>query len=260
MHITHPSHHRWHKHLSEDTLSNFGKNNRKRLRTVVDEIAQARTTITHEIVPLTDEIIDWFVPLYTENISKKSNPKIFNIRETTIAKDVPYTYYALILSEEGERIGATIFSERETFLSISYRVYPFNWNKHSLPANPSIYTEFAICEYAYKRGYRLLSHGKDRNPYGMNSGIGLCVFKLSVGCHPLLPEPDGFETVTLDTDSITVDTLVLQSPETGSNIKQASLFIVGDVEEKHLQVARYPDLLSVTTYLKKDNEWVATSL
>jgi hypothetical protein len=259
MSISYPNHHRWNNELSDDIFDSFGKNRRSRLRVILGAVNSGETSIAYRIVPLDNDIVEWFTPLYTKTIAQKNNAKIFDIRSTTIGKDSPYTYFALVLEEAGVPVGATIFSEREDFLSIAYRVHPADWKHHSFQTSPSVYTEFVLMEHAYNLGFRRISHGRDRNPYGLNSDIGLCVFKLSVGCVPSLPEPDNYLVETLNCDELTVDTLVLHLPNSGTRITEASLFVCGEITDKIRQVTRYPKVLTVTTYSKEGGVWTVQS-
>ena len=245
--ITYPSEHKWTEVVSEEPDSGLGKNNRTRLRSTMSKIGE--TTIKHSIQPLTSEILDWFIPLYTEKISTKDNPKIFDIYGTTLGKGSEVPYFALVLEEAGVPIGATIFSERKNVLSIAYRIYPNDWTSCKLQSNPSLYSEYHLNAYAWKRGYKKISHGKDRNPYGLNSHLGLAVFKLSVGCSAYLPTTP-YEIKELNLEDIDTDIFVLKYPESGERIAHAVLYISQENAEKYTQLAKYPERLMVETIFR----------
>lgn len=247
MNINYIPEHVWEKRVTDDPLSEMGKSNRARLRSTLKLVPESH--ITHSIEPLTDEIIEWFTPLYNTKISSKENPKLFDIRATTIGKDSPYKYNALILSEGGERIGATIFSERPSLLSIAYRIYPNEWREAKLQANPSLYTELLINEYAHAKGYTRLSHGRDRNPYGLNSHIGLAIFKLSIGCVPQIAKvPPPAET--LDTEEASTDLLVFEAPTTERRITKGYLICTEAMREQYLQVTKYEEQVRIETIVR----------
>ncbi len=247
MKISYIPEHAWYKKVVEDPLLLMGKSNQAQLRSTLRH--EDLSCITYSIEVLTEDILQWFTPLYTQEISNKSNPKVSDIYGTTLGKESPYTYYALILYENGERIGATIFSERKTVLSIAYRIYPHKWSTVVLQANPSLYTEYLINKHAHQRGLSKLSHGRDRNPYGINSYIGLAAFKLSIGCSAMIPSAP-LETLTFDTDTATLDAFVLEQPQEGRAITQAYLICTEASLGKYIQVTKYPHLLSVETIFR----------
>jgi len=240
--------HKWIETITADPLSELGKNNKSRVRSTVNNLIGSG--IEHEIKPLDQSTLDWFVPMYQEKISTKDNPKIFDIYGTTLGKESKYQYFALILYEYGKPIGATIFSERKSLLSIAYRIFPNQWESHSFQANPSLYTEYLLNKYGWERGYKKLSHGRDRNPYGLNSHIGLAVFKLSVGCKAFLPSAD-YVVDEMDLEEINEDILLLVHPEEGEQITKAILYVKEDNFYKYDQVTKYPDRLAVDVIYRR---------
>lgn len=248
MKVTYASHHKWTRRILDDLLTPFGKNNTYRLRTTLKNIGDS--TITHEFAPLTDETLEWFQPLYQKTISSKNNPKLFDIRSTTIGKVSKYKYYSLTLFEENNPVGATIFSERNSVLSIAYRIYPNSWTKSNLQANPALYAEYLVNEYGLNGGFKTLSHGRDRNPYGINSHIGLAIFKLSLGCTAQLPKAE-YEIKTLDLDDINQDILILKYPTEGEQITEAILYVSEENLPKYIQITKYPERLSVETIIRE---------
>jgi len=243
MHITYPAAHKWIEQLTEDPIAHLGKNNRARLRSTLNKLAD--TSIHYEVKPLTTDIIDWFTPLYQEAIGQKQNSKIFDIYASTLGKQSVVPYFALILYENDEPVGATIFSERKNILSIAYRIYPYHWETHKLQANPSLYTEYVIRQHACERGYTQLTHGRDRNPYGVNSSIGLALFKLSVGCQVFLPNAQ-YETHTNELTDFSEDILVFLQPDAEQKqITQGILYASEAGMEKFSSVTKYPDSIEI---------------
>jgi hypothetical protein len=241
--------HVWQKAVVEDPLSLMGKSSRAQLRATLKVISE--TTVTYSFEPLTEEILAWFTPLYTAKISSKTNPKIFDIYSTTLGKDTPYAYYALILKEDGVPLGATIFSKRKKTLSIAYRIYPNSWTQGTMQANPSLYTEYLINMYAYAEGFTMISHGRDRNPYGPNSYVGLAGFKLSIGCTAHIPSKP-IPVEEFDTDSAVCDTFIFEYPEEGRRITKGYLICAEDMCERYIQSTKYPDLVRVETIIRKE--------
>ncbi len=172
---------------------------------------------------------------------------------TVYKKDTPYSYYALILKEDGIPIGATIFSERKHTLSIAYRIYPNSWTMGSMQANPSLYTEYLINMYAAERGFTMISHGRDRNPYGPNSYVGLAGFKLSIGCAAYIPLKS-IPVEEFDTDNAQCDTFIFEYPQEGRRITKGYLICSEEMCERYMQNTKYPHLIEVETIFRKNNE------
>ncbi len=247
--IQYPTSHTWLKSVLTNPLAGFGKNHTVRIKNSLKKIAES--TVTFKIEPLTPTIIDWFTPLYAETVGEKNNAKISNVYSSTLGKASPYPYYALILLEAGVPIGATIFSERTHTLSFAYRIYPNHWLQNSLPAGPSLYAEYLINDYVAQKKLTKISHGKDRNPYGYNAGIGLALFKLSVGCSIYLPNvPHDSDSIELD--SVTDNILVFEYPKNDlKQISQAYLCVDTEAYEKYHSITKYDHLVH-TTIVKRD--------
>lgn len=246
--IKYPYKHSWCRTLSKDPFAGLSKSVVIKLKATLSKIDTS--TVTHEIKPLTKETIDWFVPLYTEAIENKANARVFDIYSTTIGKGSKFSYFSLTLIEDNTPIGALIFSERNEKISIAYKFYPHDWKVNTLKASPSFYAEYLLIQHAINNGFSKLSHGKDRNPYGLNSAIGLAVFKLSVGCSPHIPKNDFVEN-EIDLACIDTDILVLTSPLSGTQITEAILYTSPESVEKYTQVTKYPEQLKVTVIERK---------
>jgi hypothetical protein len=246
--IQYPSVHKWTKTVTSDPLFGFGKNHTVRINNSLKKISDS--SVTHSFEPLTSDILEWFIPLYTATITEKNNPKLNDILKSTLGKVSKFSYFALILREEEVPIGATIFSERNSILSFAYRIYPLDWQKNNLPAGPSLYAEYLMNAYASQNGFSKISHGKDRNPYGYNAGIGLALFKLSVGCAIDLPK-DTFEILSLDSTTVTQDILVFAYPENGStHITEAYLCVSKDTLSKYDSILKYEHLIHTNVILR----------
>ncbi len=239
----------WAKKLTDDAFAGFGKNHLSRIKTTLRKIESS--TVTYSIELLTSTHLEWFTPLYNATIQVKNNPKVNDIFATTLGKEAEYPYYILILKENNISVGATIFAARTKSLTFAYRIYPNEWQHNSLPAGPSLYTEYLMNVWAIENGYSKISHGKDRNPYGINASIGLALFKLSVGCSIELPT-GSYETDTFDTDKVTTDTLIFEQPKEASKcITQAFLCVHKDTLFKYESIKKY-DHTVVTTIVLRD--------
>ncbi len=249
MQIDFATKHRWERPITQDFISDLGKNNRARLKSTLSKLPNL--PITFEITPLTTEDFTWFTPLYTSIIGEKSNPKLFNIQENTLDKNSPYEYKILTLQENGKNIGATIFSLRKQKISIAYRAYGNHWPESQLQASPSLYTEYLINQYGLENNLNLLSHGQDRNPYGLNSDIGLAIFKLSVGCSPFLPRGK-YEIKTIDLTTVKTDILIFTLPPDGNKITDGLLYVKAENQDKYNQLTKYPEQIKIEILTRPD--------
>ncbi len=241
--ITYANKQRWYKELRENPLDGFGGNAQSKIKSTLKKIHFYG--IEAKIRPLTRELLNEFLPIYEKEIMRKNNPRIFNVEDKTLGKaSSGYPYFYLSLTENDHVLGGTIFSEKPDTLSVSYRAYGANWRHATLQAKPALYAEYVLAKKALSLGKARISHGRDRNPYGLNANIGLAAFKLSIGCRPYVPED--FELNVIDTDTIKTDALILQYPDNGENrISKAFLVTAAETEQKWLQVTKYPEALRV---------------
>jgi hypothetical protein len=240
--IPHSTTHRWTKPVVNDPLADFGQNTTARLRSTLNRIPNFN--IKNVVEPLNEAFLDWFLPVYELRINEKANPRVFDIRKKTLGRKKPKQFFSMTLYEGDEKIGGTIFSCNHGNLSVAYRTYQNDWTQANLPANPSSYTEYLINQEAINRDAKTIIHGRDRNPYGLNSSIGLANFKLAAGCHPELSHK--YETSTLDTDKLTTDVFVFALPAPNETRISQGFLIVDDIGlNKWSQVAKYGKLLDV---------------
>ncbi len=205
MNMTIPEKVSWRKYITSDILSDYGKTASKRLLKTIENSAQ--DDITYTISDLTTELIAWFTPLYTEIISTKNSPVIFDIENTTKNTDEK-TYKMLVITEHGMRIGGLIFSITDMSINIAYKVFANDWEQSTLPAGPSLYADYLITSYAQSLQKEFISHGKDRNIYGKHSSIGLAVFKIALGYKPYLPKEVSF--INFNPLELAVDSLYFE--------------------------------------------------
>jgi hypothetical protein len=244
MKISFPSHHTWFKFIAEEPLSQFGKNAAAQLRSSL-HLAEDEGIVC-EVVDIDQPFLDWFVPMYIERISTKEHPAIFDIRGHMEKGGVHFPYKALVLKEGGIPLGAMIFTLRANKVSIAFRTFAREWQHAHLAASPSLFMEYQICLYTQKMGKRVVTHGKDRNPYGPHSNIGLAIFKLASGFK--VRTSGSFEIGELDTENITENTFLLSLPTGDSRrIKTGYLIIKKEDENKYVQLTKYPLLLSTET-------------
>ncbi len=243
--IEYANKHRWYKTLQADPLEGFGENSQARIKSTLKKVSSVGVVTT--IQPLTKELLAEFLPIYKEEIDRKDNPKIFDVEEKTLGSAASrYPYFYLSLHEKGAHLGGTIFAERPDALFVSYRAYRPDWQETKLQAKPALYAEYITANHAVRLGKSRISHGRDRNPYGLNANIGLAAFKLAIGCRVYMLEE--FELNQIDTDTIETDALVLQYPgDSIERISKAFLITTKNTEHKWLQVTKYPQALEVET-------------
>ncbi|MEX2341006.1 MAG: hypothetical protein WD605_01660 [Candidatus Paceibacterota bacterium] len=210
MKIRYATAHRWRKGVVKDPLSLFGKSEQKKLVETLGKVSDK--SISYKIEPLSEDFFAWWMPMYEERIGSKDNPVFFDVKEKTLGNpDKDKKYFSLSLMEGEDRLGGLFFSIKDDTLFFAYRTLAYDWQQARLRASPSLYVEYIVAEHARDIGLKNISHGKDRNPYGLNSSIGLAMFKFSVGCKPELPK-EGFEVQELDTGDLDKDVLVFECP------------------------------------------------
>lgn len=241
MQVSFPSHHSWLKDISAGIEIDFSGRAAKKIHASLPLLETSH--IDYHIEPLTEAFFDEFMPLYTSHVGNKQNSLLHDVKANTLYKDSAFPYCSFSLRESGKFIGGTVFSMREDRISYAYRAFMPDWNNARLKASPAMIGEYVVAEYATLHGKQFLSHGKDRNPYGINAGIGLATFKLSVGCRACVSK--NAEIKTLNTDTLEQDCLILSMPDTGTAITKAYLVTTKESLEKYIQVTKYPDLLEV---------------
>lgn len=245
MRINYATVHRWRKEVTDNPISLFGTSEQKKLKETLRKVST--NDITFSIRTLDEEFLDWWYPIYEERISSKENPVVFNIRDKTLGnQDKEKAYFSLTLVEGADRLGGVIFSIKADTLFFAYRTLEYDWKRALLRASPSLFVEHALAEYAKEIGLKHISHGLDRNPYGLNSSIGLAGFKLSTGCRPQLPKT--YEVSVIDTQELNKNALILELPNDRTeyaNITKAYLVADKAGIEKWSHVLKYTDRLTV---------------
>ncbi len=242
MQISYPSHHQWLKDISAGLELDFTGSVAQKIQSSLPHLGSFGVTYTIE--PLSEAYLEDFMPMYQTEIGSKQNALMHDVPGKTLHNaEAPFPYFCLSLKENGVFVGGSIFSVRPDRISFAYRTFSNGWNKAKLRASPSLIGEWAVSQYASEQGLAYLSHGKDRNPYGLNANIGLATYKLSVGCRASIRGE--FEVLTLDTSTLTEDCLILELPKEGRDINKAYLVTLKETAEKYLRVTKYPDQLKV---------------
>lgn len=240
---------RWQKPVLEDSLACYRPKIQKRMRGTLSKLPQ--TTITHSFEPLTDEAIAWFQPLYDATIGNKPNSVLYDIRTTTLEKNPSIPYMILTIYEDEAKIGATIFSMRKDRINVAYRVFQQKWQAHTLQINPTLYSDYLVTDYARAHSLHFVSHGKDRNPYGINAAIGLATFKLSAGCTAFLPQE--YDILEIEEHKITSDALIFLHPKETKQITDAILYTTPERVTHYDQLMSYADRVSIEIKLLQEH-------
>lgn len=249
MKVNYANNHKWVKKIHPDIFPDFGKSSSKKIQKLL-KLNERHPHTQCTFKPLDELFLDWFIPFYHEKINKKDNPNPHDVYATTLGKsDAKYTYYALTLSEEEIVLGGAIFTLREDRLSIVYRAFEDRWEDEKLPGSPSLLAEYELTRYCLEHEKQVLVHGSDRNPYGINSGIGVATFKLSIGCQPELQKTYVVDTIDLGT--VTQDVLVMELPEQGTKIVTAHLSTTHEQLHKYTQLLSYSQIIDIVTHIRK---------
>jgi hypothetical protein len=244
--IKYADNHTWRKTIHPDIFPDFGKNSTKKLKSCLDNVETLR--LSHKFGELDENFFTWFQPMYDTQIANRKNFGGYDIFATTLGKaDCQHTYQTLTLLENGTPIGGAIFTRRKVRVSIVYRAFFGKFVNGKTRCTPALYAEYLLHKEALRLKLPDLTHGADKNPYGINSAIGLAIFKLSVGCTARLQRQR--ERHQIDITTLTQDALVLEYPETGDVITKGHLVTTRANQEKYEQLLKYPDLLTITTHL-----------
>ena len=237
--ITIPDKVSWRKTIGTDSFSHYNKTNAKRI--LKTSTHQKRDSIDFVIEALTPDHLAWFEPMYISKIAQKINPQIINLYDTTLKKENRH-YKILTITENQVNIGAIIFSETDTEVSISYKIFADTWEVSTLPAGPSLYADYLLTESSMLAGKTVMSHGKDRNGYGITSSIGLAIFKILLGYKPYLPKK--YVLQTIDDTTIFGDVLYFRSTE-GTPELEGNLYTTHATESSWLRLKSYEDQVKI---------------
>lgn len=157
---------------------------RERLRRVTKAAALLRQAgYRMEIQPAGAKYLDYFIPCYQQHVSAKKGT-VFDVRSHLArAWQRGREYEAISLWAGQTLLGGLLYCVGVSSVSVAYRVFP----RHlpvKLPIGCSLVAERWLAERALALGRRAIWHGRDRNVYGLNSAIGLAMYKTNLGCLP----------------------------------------------------------------------------
>ncbi len=241
---------RWLKPVVASPEELYGAKNAKRIRSTLPRISDFN--IRHEFKKLDVDFLDWFTPIYEKTIGSKNNPVVHKLYEATLGNSSRKSeYWSLTLFENDLPIGGTIIGIRDDRIMIAFRTFETRWVEGTLQASPALYAEYLASKYAYDLNKKIISHGKDRNPYGLNASIGLAIYKLSVGyCPYKLDDNETPLPTDIDTDTLDSDALILHLPGADNKITHATLVTTKETAENYSQLHSYRNLLSIETIFR----------
>lgn len=273
--ITYPQHIVWHVDVSSstDALNCFSKKIAKRIRRGITYLENAGYTFVTE--PVDDAYIDLFFPLYKENILQKDNPHVFDVK-TELQKRATegFPIEAVSLYKGTTYLGGVIYRILDEQLTINYRVFLREFDVKT-PIGASMIADYFVYKKAIELHKTTVSHGRDRNLYGLHSGLGLPLFKLHAGAKPKIkPSKDlVFYSRTID-DFIgdSVEITASTAPEAKSILqqnfqlaKEGVLVMLGDTPGEDIKNAilfvkeKNEELLKKYSYLF-ENEFFSTEI
>ena len=167
-----------------DVASLLGPERVRKIKKAIERLHAGAPNHLFLIEAVTPNYLDEFVPLYESHIGAKERGTVFDVRSRITEKMAKgFGYEAVSLRADGRLLGGMIYGVRPHTMSVAYRVFPLAMPL-KLPISCSYIAEQLLIEKALALGKRSIIHGKDRNPYGVYSSIGLAGYKLAIGCVP----------------------------------------------------------------------------
>lgn len=169
-----------------------------------------------------------FLPLYDEQIASRPD---YHINEKEAIEQLyarmklfPYTLLAVHEKVGNRFIGGTIFSLRESFVAVTFRVFEREMQKkYKSKTTIDYWTEPYLFTYAQQKHKHELHHGKDVYPrYG--HGIGLAVYKLYLGAKPFLPSEVDTQNFNLNESKLDETLLFFTQPNSKGLLQRALVF------------------------------------
>lgn len=247
--ITYPQNVIWHKEIKPGyLLENFGLRHQKRLRATQTKLSTLN--IFHTIQLISNSFLDKFIPLYQDQINTKNNPRPQNIEKTLEKYKGVHSCYGLLLYQDNKLVGGALYIHKNNRITTAFKAFRASWYTKGLQASPTLYAEFLLYEHAIVHGYTLISHGQDRNPYGIYSNIGLCSFKLSLGYNPIITNKTSI--LEINTETINTTCLILRTPKKYHTVTEADLFIHQNNLQAVESVTQYPTKLFVKIHILEE--------
>ncbi len=195
-------------------------------------------------VPLSENILEKFVPLYNSLIENKTGQIPADIRSMISSHSSQgRVYRVLCLFNSGEFIGGQIYSIRDDLLVAAYRVLPHK-SVVTMRANLTMMIDLEFIKAAHNLGLPEISIGRDENNYGKRLSIGLLNYKLGIGFRAIVT---GTPPVINSTMELIPDTdqALIGCDQSGANTTAIHLFLKTDLNEfknKYPEIFNYDKL------------------
>ena len=232
--IMYPSHIGWRVALDgvNDVAHFFGTETVKRVEKSKTLLAQSPTGFRFICEPVTPAWLDAFVPLYEEYIGAKEHAAVSQVRAHIAAEQAKGKAYETISLWEGKKfLGGVIYAVMKDRIQVAYRVFPRQLSV-KLPVGVSYLAEDYLYRRVFELGKKTIVHGRDRNPYGLNSAIGLAEYKLKIGCAPFVSSAPVVTFKKLAELPAHQEALVFLGTEKERTITQARLISERALEEQ----------------------------
>ncbi len=187
--INYPKQVSWKLDLSSFVSANdcFSTDTRKKIKKTLSLLKDAG--YYWDISPIDASYAELFYPIYKQHIIQKDHPVIIDIpHRLRLAENEGKNSHAISLyNSKKQYIGGIIFTYKnaESIISIAFRVFP-KQIELKLPIGLSISADYLLYKYAKEQQIHTLFHGKDKNGYGLQSSIGLALFKFQTACRPFI--------------------------------------------------------------------------
>lgn len=159
----------------------FGRERHRRITKAAALLDQAGYRL--EIQPVTANYLDDFIPCYQKHMAAKKGT-FFDVRShLSRAWQRGWEYESISLWARETLLGGLLYRVGASSVSVAYRAFPRQLPV-KLPIGCSFVAERLLIERALLRGRRVIWHGRDRNVYGLNSAIGVAMYKANLGCVP----------------------------------------------------------------------------
>jgi hypothetical protein len=171
-----------------------------------------------------------FLPIYTKNILSKQNPRIYDIKKS-LNKDKKYLH--LCIYQNDIYVGGCILGVGMEKSAISFCFKSMPSEKKGINLNLTLLSEYFVFQKTLELKIKSIFHGADRNLYGENNNIGLSIYKLSVGHHPVISLNKGNEIIkyTWKQDKNVFGFVCDHNSEKGTKLTSAVLFLNENLDE-----------------------------
>jgi hypothetical protein len=174
-----------------------------------------------------------FYPIYKKMLDSKASPNIIDIG-SNVEKQISIGMQVRTLSLYFKKkfVGGSInIITDDTYIN-GFNAIPFETDLKLKVNNINYIRTFYHIKEAKSLSKSIYSAGRDRNFYGINSAIGLAIFKLRTGAVAYVNDAEDYELVPDFSWDGKEDVLAFEGEGKGQKITKAKLFLVkNDPEE-----------------------------